>query len=263
MNKSILFAMLSVLILTSCSKIATLENTPRLPSEAEEAIAYFEKKYDVKIDPNQDWNSTVSGQVKIPKNKAIEVERVSEAEAYTMCFEDHPQTADYDMNDIVLRTTRLSEDKIQLSIIACGAHDALVLGGIQGTEEKSFNGKEVHELFGYQYGQKVFINTEKNAAYKEPVTEIVTVEKNLRMDDFLKSIYIENRTTGQTIKMPQKGEAPHAIIVPTSFRYPLDKKSLTDAYPDLLTWAVNMNKNKFWYLYWIDELVYPNKFSDQ
>lgn len=69
MNKSILFAMLSVLILTSCSKIATLENTPRLPSEAEEAIAYFEKKYDVKIDPNQDWNSTVSGQVKIPKTK--------------------------------------------------------------------------------------------------------------------------------------------------------------------------------------------------
>ena len=186
-----------------------------------------------------------------------------EAEAYTMCFEDRPQTADYDMNDVVLRTTRLSEDKIQLSIIACGAYDALVLGGIQGTEEKGFNGKEVHELFGYDYGKKVFINTEKNAEYKEPVTEIVTVAKNLRMDDFLKSIYIENRTMGKTVKMPEKGEAPNAIIVPISFRYPLEKKSITDAYPDFLSWAVDINVSKDWYIYWVEDLVYPDKFSNQ
>lgn len=180
-----------------------------------------------------------------------------------MCFEDRPQTADYDMNDVVLRTTRLSEEKIQLSIIACGAHDAIVLGGIQGTEEKGFNGKEVHELFGYQYGQKVFINTEKTAAYIEPVTEIVTVEKNLLMDDFLKSIYIENRTTGKTVKVPEKGEAPNAIIVPINFRYPLEKNSITNAYPDFLSWAVDMNVNKDWYLYWEENLVYPDKFSNQ
>ena len=186
-----------------------------------------------------------------------------EAEAYTMCFEDRPQTADYDMNDVVLRTTRLGEDKIQLSIIACGAYDAIVLGGIQGSEEKGFNGKEVHELFGYEYGQKVFINTEKNAAYIEPVTEIVTVEKNLSMDDFLKSIYIENRTTGKTIKVPEKGEAPNAIIIPINFRYPLERKSITDAYPDFLNWAVNMNVNKDWYLYWEEDFVYPDKFSKQ
>ena len=186
-----------------------------------------------------------------------------EAEAYTMCFEDRPQTADYDMNDVVLRTTRLSEDKIQLSIIACGAHDAIVLGGIQGTEEKGFNGKEVHELFGYEYGQKIFINTEKTAAYIAPVTEIVTVEKNLRMDDFLKSIYIENRTTGKTVKVPEKGEAPNAIIVPINFRYPLEKNSITNAYPDFLSWAVDMNVNKDWYLYWEENLVYPDKFSNQ
>ena len=193
----------------------------------------------------------------------IDEEPQPEAEAYTMCFEDRPQTADYDMNDVVLRTTRLGEDKIQLSIIACGAYDAIVLGGIQGSEEKGFNGKEVHELFGYRYDQKVFINTEKNAAYIEPVTEIVTVEKNLSMDDFLKSIYIENRTTGKTIRVPEKGEAPNAIIVPINFRYPLERKSITDAYPDFLNWAVNMNVNKDWYLYGEEDFVYPDKFSNQ
>lgn len=172
-----------------------------------------------------------------------------------MCFEYRPQTADYDMNDVVLRTTRLGEDKIQLSIIACGAYDAIVLGGIQGGEEKGFNGKEVHELFGYEYGKKIFINTEKNAAYIEPVTEIVTVEKNLSMDDFLKSIYIENRTMGKTVKMPERGEAPNAIILSINFRYPLERKSITDAYPDFLTWAVNMNVNKDRYLYWEEDFV--------
>ena len=123
--------------------------------------------------------------------------------------------------------------------------------------------KSAKPMFGYQYGQKVFINTEKNAEYKEPVTEIVTVDKNLRMDDFLKSIYIENRTMGKTVKIPEKGEAPNAIIVPISFRYPLEKKSITDAYPDFLNWAVNMNVNKDWYLYWEEDFVYPDKFSNQ
>ena len=75
------------------------------------------------------------------------------------------------------------------------------------------------------------------------------------MDDFLKSIYIENRTMGKTVKMPEKGEAPNAIIVPISFRYPLEKKSITDAYPDFLS--------KDWYLYWVEDFVYPDKFSNQ
>ena len=83
------------------------------------------------------------------------------------------------------------------------------------------------------------------------------------MDDFLKSIYIENRTTGKTVKVPEKGEAPNAIIVPINFRYPLEKNSITNAYPDFLSWAVDMNVNKDWYLYWEENLVYPDKFSNQ
>ena len=186
-----------------------------------------------------------------------------EAEAYTMCFEDRPQIADYDMNDVVLRATRLNETQIQLSIIACGAYDPIVLGGIQGTEEKGFNGKEVHQLFGYSYGEQVFINTVKDAEYKTPITETVTVDKNLRIDDFLKAIYIENRATGQTIKVAGQGEAPYAIVVPISFRYPLEKKSITAAYSEFLIWAADRMKSRDWFLYWDEDLVYPDKFSNQ
>ena len=59
--------MLSALILTGCSKMDTIDNPPH-SNESEEAIANFEKRYGVKIDSNQDWNSTVSNEVKITAN---------------------------------------------------------------------------------------------------------------------------------------------------------------------------------------------------
>ena len=54
MKKSITLAMLSALILTGCSKMDPMDNAPQQPSESEEAIANFEQKYGVKIDPAQD-----------------------------------------------------------------------------------------------------------------------------------------------------------------------------------------------------------------
>lgn len=38
---------------------------------------------------------------------------------------------------------------------------------------------------------------------------------------------------------------------------------ITDAYPDFLSWAVDINVSKDWYLYWVEDLVYPDKFSNQ
>ncbi len=184
-----------------------------------------------------------------------------EAEAYTMCFEDRPNEADYDMNDLVLRATRVKEDRIQLSIIATGAHDPIVIGGIQGKEEVGFNGKEVHELFGYN-NQYIFINTEKNSQRIQPVSEYVDVDKNLRIDDFLKAIYIENRKTGRTINVSKRGEPPFAIIVPISFKYPLENNSITIAYPKFLNWAQSKDEDHDWYLFENADLVYPDYFGN-
>ena len=66
-------------------------------------------------------------------------------EVYTMCFEDRPATADYDLNDVVLRCTRKDKTTLILSIVATGALDNVYIHGATGWVH---NDKEVHELFG-------------------------------------------------------------------------------------------------------------------
>ena len=191
----------------------------------------------------------------------VEEEIEPEAAAYTMCFEDRPEQADYDMNDVVLRATRLSETRIQLSVIACGAYDPVTLGGIQGREQWRFNGSEVHELFGFNYGEKVFINTKNDIQHFQPISEWVEVDKSVSIEEFLKSIYIVNENTGTKIGVPEKGEPPYAVIVPLSFKYPLEGHNITKAYIDFLNWAVDINSNGDWYMFSESESVYPDYFS--
>ena len=60
-----------------------------------------------------------------------------EEQAYTMCFEDRPNVADYDMNDVVLRCTRVSSTELELSLIATGANDPVLINGIVGDYVRS------------------------------------------------------------------------------------------------------------------------------
>ena len=189
----------------------------------------------------------------------LEEEIEPEAEAYTMCFEDRPLEADYDMNDVVLRATRLNESRIQLSVIACGAHDRVALGGIQGKEQWGFNGKEVHELFGLD--SHSFINTANKKQHIQPVSEYVEVDKSLRIEDFLKSIYIVNLNSNRTISIAKKGEPPFAIIVPSNFQYPLEGQRITEAYLEFLNWAQSVNQSNDWYLFGESRHLYPDFFS--
>ena len=180
--------------------------------------------------------------------------------AYIMCFEDEPEIADYDMNDVVLRGVRLNEDQIQISLIACGAYDELLIKGLQNTKNLGTN--EVHKLFKANAKDKVFINTQKGDEYKQPVSEIFNIDKSVSIEDFMSKITIENKTTKKTIGMPKAGEAPYAIIVPLSFRYPLERWSITKAYPNFIKWAQNRNESTDWYLNANEGLVYPDMFTE-
>ena len=73
---------------------------------------------------------------------------------YTMCFEDRPNIADYDMNDVVLRCVRTSPTTLELTIVATGAQDEVYLNGIEGSCVKGtdFNEKEVHSLLSVPAG---------------------------------------------------------------------------------------------------------------
>ena len=173
----------------------------------------------------------------------VNEEPAPEAAGYTMCFEDDPESADYDMNDIVLQARRVNETHIQLSIVALGGYDEVILQGIDGPLASA----ELHQLFGLTAGQK-FVNTEKNGLFLNPVSWTYTVDKNIRIEDFLKKIKVKNLTTGQTIGVPEPGEPPYAVIVPIYFKYPLEKQSITAAYEEFANWARNMNNSIDWYL---------------
>ena len=79
-----------------------------------------------------------------------------ENDFYTFCFEDR-ELGDYDMNDVIIKATRINKTTVEYSVVACGAHDQLQIKNINGT---TINGNvEVHSLFGL--ANNTFINTEK------------------------------------------------------------------------------------------------------
>jgi len=173
--------------------------------------------------------------------EAMVVEDIPNA-SYLMCFEDRPAEADYDMNDVVIFATRKSNNVIEVGLAACGAEDDVYIMGIPGSRKLS--GREIHALFGIP--EMTFANTVEGGqcVTNAPKEEITTV---LSLEDFLRNIYIDNRTTGKTIHMPEKGKSPYAFIVPSTFRYPKEGKSIKSAYPGFLEWVQNKNAARNWY----------------
>ena len=184
--------------------------------------------------------------IEISGIKLVQETPEPEAEVYTMCFEDRPNTADYDLNDVVLRCTRKNSTTLILSIVATGAQDNVYIHGATGW---AHNDKEVHELFGAvdSEGKNQFVNTEKGGNVREAITAEVTVSESLSIPSFLKNIFIENRSTGKVVKVPETGQPPFAVIVPEVFKYPLERVCINNAYLKFKNWAQDMITDKDWY----------------
>ena len=164
---------------------------------------------------------------------------------YTMCFEDRPAQADYDMNDVVLTAERVSGNKVKLTLVACGAKDKVKLI-IEGSTKLA--GAEIHELLKLS-DEENFLNTQiggKTKKSNDCPNETLNLN-NKTIVEFLSSIKIQNLTTGQIIGMPQTGEAPYAIIVPMRFNYPKEGSDIRKSYPEFLKWASNAATSKNWY----------------
>jgi hypothetical protein len=174
----------------------------------------------------------------IEETVAPEVEGIS----YTMCFEDKPQTADYDMNDVVLIAERQSETEVKLTVFACGAQDVVTL---HGTKSPRFDNQDIHKILNMTEGQ-YFVNTKADGDTSDGVYDIINIG-NLSIVEYLSSISIKNEVTGIPVRMPQKSEAPNAIIIPMRFNYPLEGISIKKAYPEFTKWASNKEVSKDWY----------------
>lgn len=189
-----------------------------------------------------------------------EEQEVSEY-AYTMCFEDRPNIADYDMNDVVLRCTRKSATEFQLSLIATGANDPVLISGITGkyVSGTELNNQEVHSLFGVE--TSTFVNTQIADNVRTAVSCIYEVDANTTIKQFLSNIYITNTVTGRTIGLPATGEPPYAIIMPGDFDYPQERISIATAYRLFSEWANDANNYGNWPEYYDESKIYTNPYN--
>ncbi|MBP3849799.1 MAG: DUF4842 domain-containing protein [Prevotella sp.] len=188
-----------------------------------------------------------------------DMEEIS-GQAYTMCFEDRPMQADYDLNDVVLRCIRISKNVLQMTLVATGGNDDLVIHGAEGWR---YNDTEVHEAFyaTEPVNGNRFVNTVKGGTHRDVLSDFVIVPETTTIPMYLKNIYLENKTTGKMIKVSKKGEAPFAIIVPEEFDYPQEFTPITGAYADFLKWAQDVNTSNNWYKFEEADKIFPSLFK--
>lgn len=172
-----------------------------------------------------------------------------EENVYTYCFED-TELGDYDMNDLVIKAKRIDDTTVEYKVVACGANDELKIMNINGQVINS--NTEVHRLFGVNGG---FINTIAGS-YIEPVVDNVKVDKSFSFLDESTQPYLYDITTGKTIKLAQKGEDPHAIMIPYDFRYPLERVCIKRSYSQFNSWGENKIVSTYWYKYPNEGFVY-------
>lgn len=162
-------------------------------------------------------------------------------EWFTYCFED-TQEGDYDMNDVVIKATRLNETTVEYHIVACGAHDEIYIQDLNCgviTDEA-----EVHGLFGAD--SKTFINTD--GSDYEHVVAYKTVDEDFSFIDAETQPWIKDKTTGAEIHLAGIGQSPHGILIPTDFKYPKEKTPIYEAYPKFVDWGIKGDNNAIlWY----------------
>ncbi len=172
-----------------------------------------------------------------------------ENQFYTFCFEDN-RLGDYDMNDVVLKGTRINKNHVQWTLMATGAMDSLYIYNIEGTHIKS--SIEVHKIFN-KPGQ--FVNTRKNDNTPY-VTDIIEVSDNYSFLDVTTQPYIYDKNKNWIVKISRQGEDPHAIMIPYDFRWPLEQVCIKDAYLQFNNWGMQLIESTDWYKYPEENKVY-------
>lgn len=181
--------------------------------------------------------------IEVEGGKVIPDKPTPDPEVYTYCFED-TQNGDYDLNDVVIKASRIDETTVEYKIVACGAYDELSVMGIN--EDPILDGAEVHALFGVN-DSKTFINTDSYTNTNYPTCR-KTVEEEFSFAETSTHPYIKDLTTGNTVSMAKAGQGPHGIMIPNNFYYPREKVRIDKAYSEFDTWGKNEVLSFKWYL---------------
>ncbi len=169
---------------------------------------------------------------------------------YTYAFED-TRLGDYDMNDVVIKAQRVDRTHVQLNVVASGAKDELYIRGI---DSQKLTGSEVHALFGQK--NDTFINTVRNEQVFEPVSDVITVPADFSFTEQGRDLYIYNKTKGYEVRLSEKGEDPHGILIPYDWRYPVEYMCVKNAYLQFNNWGAKKVDETDWYKFPEENKVY-------
>lgn len=175
--------------------------------------------------------------------------KLSVGQIYTFCFED-TELGDYDLNDVVIKAQRINDTQVRYELYACGAYDELYVKNVDSAWENT----EIHALFGKE--PKTYINTESSEKKITTKTITKTVSNTFTFLDKNCQPYIYDKTSGKTIKLSEKGQDPHGIMIPSDFKYPLEKVCIKDAYKEFNNWGQNSVSYTNWYTKPVSGKVY-------
>lgn len=175
--------------------------------------------------------------------------KLSKGHVYTFCFEDR-ELGDYDMNDVVIKAKRINDTQVEYELYACGANDELYIKNVDPTWENT----EVHALFGKE--PNTYINTDAGADKVTTKKIQKTVSNTFTFLDKTCQPYIYDKTTGKNIRLSEKGQDPHGIMIPDNFKYPTERVCVKDAYKEFNNWGQNSVSYTNWYTKPVDGKVY-------
>lgn len=190
---------------------------------------------------DRDFNDVI---IQVEGGTVIPEEPDPDLEWFTYCFED-TERGDYDMNDLVIKATRIDETTVEYRIVACGAYDDIFARNINSGVIT--DGAEVHGLFGVT-DHHTFINTDgSNYGYvscRKTVSKTFTFMEQPAEEQ----PYLYDGTTENEVHLAGAGQNPHGVLIPTDFKYPTEKTCITESYPLFIKWAKDNDKNAvLWY----------------
>ena len=169
---------------------------------------------------------------------------LDEPEVYSYAFEDQIYNGDYDMNDVVLkvsyhavrdsrgRITAIETNKLDVKMVAAGA--TFNINAYIGTTD--IFGKEIHAQFGVNAG--VMVNTGNGSQTKPVQSTTVNAPSNWNgnfdnLDVWIwvnKGSGLQSETKIRFFTEKEK-KVPYAIMIPSNWRWPLERTCITEAYP--------------------------------
>lgn len=150
---------------------------------------------------------------------------------------------DFDFNDIVLDVA-MTKDASGQDVLKC------ILRAAGGTLPIRINGDEsleVHKLFGVSQSTMVNTNAESkgmSGATKDPVE--FEIKKSFSSAKDVKIEVYKNSNTGWVEFQAPMGVAAAKICVDTDFKWPDEKVSLKQAYPNFPKYATTNAPTKWW-----------------